>query len=84
MKTAYILASYRTPGCRANKGNFKDMRPDDLAAIAIKGLLERTGIEPITVDDVYLGRLTPALDVDGDTFPEDWDAFCIAQSEPPM
>lgn len=59
MKTAYILASYRTPGCRANKGKFKDIRPDDLAALAIKGLVERTGIEPITVDDVYLGCSFP-------------------------
>lgn len=59
MKTAYILASYRTPGCRANKGKFKDMRPDDLAALAIKGLVERTGIEPVTVDDVYLGCSFP-------------------------
>ena len=59
MKKAYILASYRTPGCRANKGKFKDMRPDDLAALAIKGLVTRTGIEPITVDDVYLGCSFP-------------------------
>lgn len=59
MKKAYILASYRTPGCRANKGKFKDMRPDDLAALAIKGLVARTGIEPITVDDVYLGCSFP-------------------------
>jgi len=59
MKPAYILASYRTPGCRANKGKFRDMRPDDLAAIAIKGLLERTGIDPATVDDVYLGCAFP-------------------------
>ncbi len=59
MKTAYILASYRTPGCRANKGKFKDMRPDDLAATAIKGLVERTGIEPATVDDIYLGCAFP-------------------------
>jgi acetyl-CoA acyltransferase len=59
MNTAYILASYRTPGCRANKGKFKDLRPDDLAAVAISGLLERTGIEPQTVDDVYLGCAFP-------------------------
>jgi acetyl-CoA acyltransferase len=59
MKPAYILASYRTPGCRANKGKFRDMRPDDLAAVAIKGLLERTGIDPATVDDVYLGCAFP-------------------------
>jgi acetyl-CoA acyltransferase len=59
MKKAYILASYRTPGCRANKGKFKDMRPDDLAALAIKGLVERTRIDPQTVNDVYLGCAFP-------------------------
>ena len=59
MKKAYILASYRTPGCRANKGKFKDMRPDDLAALAIKGLVERTEIDPKTISDVYLGCSFP-------------------------
>ncbi|MGB3209332.1 MAG: thiolase family protein [Desulforhopalus sp.] len=59
MKKAYILASYRTPGCRANKGKFKDMRPDDLAALAIKGLVERTEIDPKTIKDVYLGCSFP-------------------------
>ncbi len=59
MKKAYILASYRTPGCRANKGKFKDMRPDDLAALAIKGLVERTEIDPDSVNDVYLGCSFP-------------------------
>jgi len=59
MKKAYILASYRTPGCRATKGKLKDMRPDDLAAVAIKGLVERAGIEPMSVDDVYLGCAFP-------------------------
>ncbi len=59
MKTAYILESYRTPGCRANKGKLKDVRPDDLAAVAIKGLLERTGVDPDRVEDVYLGCAFP-------------------------
>lgn len=59
MKKAYILASYRTPGCRANKGKFKDMRPEELAALAIKGLVERTEIDPATVSDVYLGCAFP-------------------------
>jgi len=59
MKPAYILASYRTPGCRANKGKFRDTRPDELAALAIKGLLERTDVDPATVDDVYLGCAFP-------------------------
>ncbi len=59
MKTAYILASYRTPGCRANKGKFKDMRPDDLAAAALAGLVERTGIDPARLDDILLGCAFP-------------------------
>lgn len=59
MKKAYILASYRTPGCRANKGKFKDMRPDDLAGIAIKELVARTEIDPMTVSDVILGCSFP-------------------------
>ncbi len=59
MKTAYILAAYRTPGCRAKKGKFKDMRPDDLAAAAIAGLIERTKIDPMRIDDVMLGCAFP-------------------------
>ena len=59
MKQAYILASYRTPGCRAKKGKFKDMRPDDLAAVALAGLLQRTGIDPATIEDVILGCAFP-------------------------
>jgi acetyl-CoA acyltransferase len=59
MKKAYILGSYMTPGCRANKGKLKDMRPDDLAAVAIRGLVERTGIDPSTVNDVILGCAFP-------------------------
>jgi acetyl-CoA acyltransferase len=59
MKTAYILAAYRTPGCRAKKGGFKDMRPDDLAAAAIKGLVERSGIDPLRIDDVLIGCAFP-------------------------
>ncbi len=59
MKTAYILASYRTAGCRANKGKFKDMRPDDLAAAALSGLVERTGVDPLEIDDILLGCAFP-------------------------
>jgi acetyl-CoA acyltransferase len=59
MRNAYILAAYRTPGCRAKKGKLKDVRPDDLAAIAIKGLLERTGIDPHDVEDIIIGCAFP-------------------------
>jgi acetyl-CoA acyltransferase len=59
MKTAYVLAAYRTPGCRAKKGKFKDMRPDDLAAATLAGLVERTGIDPLRIDDVLVGCAFP-------------------------
>jgi len=59
MRSAYILAAYRTPGCRAKKGKFKDMRPDDLAAAAIRGLVERTGIDGAEVEDVVIGCAFP-------------------------
>ena len=59
MKSAYILAAYRTPGCRAKRGKFKDVRPDDLAAAAIRGLIERTGIDGALVEDVIIGCAFP-------------------------
>ena len=59
MRNAYILAAFRTPGCKAKKGKLKDLRPDDLAAAALKGLLERTGIDPLLVEDIILGCAFP-------------------------
>jgi acetyl-CoA acyltransferase len=35
------------------------MRPDDLAAAAIRGLVERTGIDPMKIDDVLIGCAFP-------------------------
>lgn len=59
MKQAYILAVARTPGCKAKKGKLKDMRPDDLAALAIKAVLERGGVDPKEVEDVIMGCAFP-------------------------
>ncbi|MCM0081421.1 thiolase family protein [Geomonas sp. Red32] len=59
MSNAYVLAAYRTAATKAYKGHFKDTRPDDLAAAAIKGLLERTGVDPAQVEDVILGCAFP-------------------------
>ncbi len=59
MNTAYILTSYRTPGCRSYSGKFKNLRPDDLAAQTIKGIVEHSTIDPATIDDVYLGCSFP-------------------------
>ncbi|MBC7195735.1 MAG: acetyl-CoA C-acyltransferase [Deferribacterales bacterium] len=59
MRNAYIVKAYRTAGCKAKKGKFKDMRPDDLAGAAIKYLVEKTEIDPMTIDDVIIGCAFP-------------------------
>ena len=59
MANAYIVAAYRTPGTKAYKGKLKDVRPDDLAAAAIKGLVERTGLDPRELDDISIGCAFP-------------------------
>jgi len=59
MRTAYILAAYRTPSGKAKKGHLKDVRPDDLAAAALKALLDRTAIDPLLVEDVIMGCAFP-------------------------
>src|SRR5438874_3560479 len=54
MPEAVIVATARTPMGRYG-GQLKDMRPDDLAAIALKEAVNRAGVEPKDVDDVILG-----------------------------
>ncbi len=51
---AVIIDALRTPIGR-HGGALARMRPDDLAAVAIRALLERTGVEAESVDDVILG-----------------------------
>jgi 3-oxoadipyl-CoA thiolase len=51
---AHILAAVRTPIGRAG-GALSDVRPDDLAAVAIRALLERAALPPDRIDDVVLG-----------------------------
>jgi acetyl-CoA C-acetyltransferase len=56
MPEAVIVSAARSPIGRANKGSLKDFRPDDLSALIIKTALGKVeGLDPNTVDDVYLG-----------------------------
>ena len=59
MRSAYILAGYRTPCCRARKGKLKNVRPDDLAAAVITAAVEGSHLDPLLIDDVYLGCAFP-------------------------
>lgn len=58
MKQAVIVDCVRTPIGRAHKdkGYFREVRADDLAAIVVRALIERTGIDPHEVEDVVLGN----------------------------
>ena len=54
MNDAYITAAVRTPIGRTG-GVLADIRPDDLAATAIRGVVERGHLPPSRIDDVILG-----------------------------
>ena len=41
MSETVIVSAVRTPIGRASKGVLKDVRPDDLAALAVRAALER-------------------------------------------
>ncbi len=59
MRRAVVVAALRTP-IGKHAGTLSRVRPDDLAAIVIRALVERTGIEPDRIDDVYLGAANQA------------------------
>lgn len=59
MRAAYIVEAVRTPATKAYRGKLRDVRPDDLAAAAIRGIVERTGVDPMQVDDVIMGCAFP-------------------------
>ena len=48
------MAALRTPFGRYG-GALASVRPDDLAAVVIRALVERTGIDPSAIEDVILG-----------------------------
>jgi acetyl-CoA C-acetyltransferase len=56
MAEAVIVAAARTPIGRARKGSLTQFRPDDLAALAVRAALDKVpGLDPLDVDDVYVG-----------------------------
>ena len=54
MPEAVIVSAVRTPIGR-HGGALKDVRPDDLAALAVRAAAERVGLDPALVEEVYLG-----------------------------
>ena len=55
-----VIAGYaRSPFTPANKGELTKVRPDELAAQVIKGLIERTGVDSGDIEDLIVGCAFP-------------------------
>ncbi|WP_257158820.1 acetyl-CoA C-acyltransferase [Corynebacterium cystitidis] len=59
MTTAYLVSGRRTPVGRYG-GALSSIRPDDLAALTIKSVIDEAGIDPALVDEVILGNANGA------------------------
>src|SRR5579871_2388426 len=60
MREVVIASAVRTPVGKAYKGTLRATRPDDLAAVAIKGALDRVPqLETREIEDVILGCAMP-------------------------
>jgi acetyl-CoA acyltransferase len=60
LNEAYVVAALRTPIGRAPRGIFKSVRPDDLLAHVLKGILEyHPQLDPEDIDDVIAGCAVP-------------------------
>ncbi|MEM7203442.1 MAG: thiolase family protein [Planctomycetota bacterium] len=59
-REAYVVAAVRTPTARAKRGALRWARPEHLAAVAVRGALDRVpGLEPGDIDDVVMGTAFP-------------------------
>jgi 3-oxoadipyl-CoA thiolase len=54
MAEAYVVEAIRTP-MGSYRGALASVRPDDLAAHVIRAVVERSGVDPEQIVDVYLG-----------------------------
>jgi acetyl-CoA acyltransferase len=59
MPATYVYDAVRTPFGRAG-GALSGVRPDDLAAVSMKAVVERTGLDPARIDDVIFGDANQA------------------------
>lgn len=69
MQSVVVAGYARSPFHLANKGALARVRPDDLLAQVILGLIEKTGMPPSDIEDVIVGC----------SFPEGEQGFNIAR-----
>lgn len=58
-KSVVICGFKRSPMHFAGKGALAKVRPDDMAALVIKALVEQTGVEPGDLEDLIMGCAFP-------------------------
>lgn len=59
MPDVVVVGAARCAVGRAVKGVLKDTRPEELAAKVVRGLIQKTGIDPAELDDLRLGCAMP-------------------------
>lgn len=69
MREVVIAGYVRSPFHLAGKGALARVRPDDMAAAVVRGLVERTGVNPADIEDLLMGC----------AFPEGEQGFNIAR-----
>src|SRR5438552_17955154 len=57
MGEAFVVGAVRSP-IGKKKGKLSSLHPTDLLGAVLKGLLERTGVDPLQIDDVIGGCVT--------------------------
>lgn len=67
LNEAYVVSAVRTPVGKAPRGMFKQTRPDDLLAHALRGILDKhPELDPHAIDDVIAGCAVPEAEQGGD------------------
>src|SRR5258706_12078951 len=60
IQDAYIVAAIRTPVGKAPRGMFRSVRPDDMLAHVLKGVMAQVpGLDPREIGDVIVGCAMP-------------------------
>ena len=59
IKNVVIAGYIRSPFTPAGKGALTKVRPDELTAQVVRGLIAKTGIDPEDIEDLILGCAFP-------------------------
>lgn len=59
MKNVVVCGYVRSPFTFANKGDLRSVRPDEMVGQVVRGLIEKTSIDPAEIEDLILGCAFP-------------------------